>query len=333
MINSNRILPGLLAIGAAAWFYSQVGPQQTQEPSRPDDPFWAAYHGDLKSVKEHLEKDPKLLVKTRGGGLTILHYAADGNQPQIIRYLVRKGAKVDSLGTTGSYTPLFTAAMSARPRTGKSAKVLIELGANPKWRSGGRTTTSSVLDMAVTRGHADFVKLLLKKGVSPFTYARYRGTKYLLYTSLHKACEGPIAAYYLSHSGFDPKEYADNHKVIEALLPIVKDINIKDSDGRAPLHIAAMCGHSDIVAYLLNKYPKVQLNAQDDARNTPLHLAVNGAADFAKRFPKHSLKDRLETIKVLLKHKPDRTVNNLFGQNPRDVARATGNKAIIELLK
>jgi ankyrin repeat protein len=303
-----------------------------------DTPFHNAEHGQLAALKRQVEKDPTIINRMHVTGWTPLHHAALGNQPEVIRYLVKKGAKVDQLNRTYDETPLMIAAMSQHPYAVKAGRVLIELGANVKWRAGGKKSTISVLDRSAASGHAGLVKLLLKKGASPYTKRSYRGKEYVVTTSLHWACQGPLAALYVVPSEFASArypsllaEYEDNHKVIDVLVPVVENVNIRDSKGRTPLHIAASYGHPKIAAYLLKKYPKVNINAKDDRSSTPLHLAVKGAADFAKRSPKRSLADRLQTIKAILKHKPDLAIKNNAGQTPRDLARATGNKAIMAL--
>jgi ankyrin repeat protein len=331
------LLPVAMAL-ATQHVPKQQAPQQRER----DTPFHNAENGKLAALKKQLAKDPKVLHKFHITGMTVLHYAAMGNQPEVIRYLVKQGAKVDQLDETGSRTPLFWAAMSQKAYAGEAGRVLIELGANVKWRAGGKKSTTSVLDRAAAGGHAGLVKLLLKKGASPFTryYVRFNRKRHLILvtTSLHRACQGPLAALYVVPPEFASRkypsllsEYEDNHKVIELLAPVLKDINIRDSKGRTPLHIAASYGHPKIAGYLLKKYPKVEINAKDNRSNTPLHLAVKGAADFVRRSPKRNADDRLETIKVLLKHKPNLTIKNNAGQTARDLARATGNKAIMAL--
>lgn len=316
---------------------------RSKRMSEPEDgtwetPFQMAEHGDLESLKKLVQKDPTIVHKTNITGMTVLHYAAMGNQPHVIRYLVKQGAKVDQLDETRSNTPLFQAAMSPKAHAVKAGRVLIELGADPQWRLDGRKATYSVLDKAAQGGHAGLVKLLLKKGATPFTWSELPGRKYLVRTSLHHACRGPIASMYLLPPSFAKPgrpsllaEYEDNHKVIELLVPVVKDVNIKDVDGRTPLHVAAMRGNDKIAAYLLKKYPQVDINSRDKRLNTPLHMAVKAAVSFAKDHPKRSLKRHVATISVILKYKPDLTIKNFFRQTPRDLARASGNKAIMAL--
>lgn len=291
------------------------------------NPFYAAEEGDLKSLRIHIRKDPKLLKKTDSAGWTLLHYAADGNQLEVISYLVEKGAKINQRNG-GGYTPLHVAAMSAGRGASETGKLLIKLGSDPKARikmPGMTLPGDSVLDIAARRGHADLVQALLKKGASPFTYWKRGSRKSIKDTALHRACIAQIAARYPRKA-----EYLSNRKVIKLLIPVVKDVNVRDLSNRTPLHIAAKNGEPHVVEFLLTTYPQVEINAKDGRGNTPLHIAAKAAADYARRYPNRSLEHHIATIRVLLKHKSNLTTKNFTGQTPRDLA--SGNKAIIELL-
>lgn len=344
-----------IAISAATWHDIQPKPEADLKPYDADDVFGAAEYGDLETVKRLVEKDPKTLHKIHAGGYTLLNWAALYNQPEIVRYLLKKGVKVDAMGP-GEITSLYCAATSPKAFPVESGRVLIKNGANVNFRLGDASgidiragvgmlggshswwgwpleSGTSILDTAARTGHADLVKLLLKKGATPFTYRTYRGKKYLVRTSLHRACRAWIAPGYLNSKDPDiVREYEDNHKVIDLLAPVVKDINIKDVDGRTPLHIAAFYGRAKVAAYLLKKYPKVDINAKADFKNTPLHLAVKAAVDAAKKRHQRSFNNRLATIQILLKHKPDLMAVNFSGHTPHELARASGRKELIALL-
>ena len=50
------------------------------------------------------------------------------------------------------------------------------------------------------------------------------------------------------------------------------EINVKNSSGRTPLHLAALKGNITIVEYLLTK--GAEINVKDNRGYTPLHWAV-----------------------------------------------------------
>jgi len=49
-------------------------------------------------------------------------------------------------------------------------------------------------------------------------------------------------------------------------------VNVKDKDGRTPLHVAAQAGHKPVVELLVAR--GADLNARDEDSRTPLHLAA-----------------------------------------------------------
>ncbi|MHA7877474.1 MAG: ankyrin repeat domain-containing protein [Bacteroidota bacterium] len=66
-------------------------------------------------------------------------------------------------------------------------------------------------------------------------------------------------------------------KAIRALLKRdARIINIRDSNGRTPLHITAQYGRIDAIKVLINRcrYPRADVNAQDRNGHTPLHIAA-----------------------------------------------------------
>jgi uncharacterized protein len=188
----------VLAVVVAVWL--PPDPEPDVDPNDFKNPVSAVVFGNLEAVKRHVEKDPKLLEKRDDAGRTLLDWAADENKPDVVRYLLKKGAKVNQCDTTGSYTPLMLAAGSMKAFAVKSGRILIDHGANVNWRVGdggldaqyatsiraalglpgglrhprGRTqaVSRSVLDEAARSGHAGLVKLLLKKGASPYSYFR-----------------------------------------------------------------------------------------------------------------------------------------------------------------
>ena len=75
----------------------------------------ACRHGNLHDISFLLELDPSLLSAPSsisedglGCGAVALHYATIGNQPEVISFLLQKGAKVD-LTTDRGLTPLHVA--------------------------------------------------------------------------------------------------------------------------------------------------------------------------------------------------------------------------------
>ncbi len=95
------------------------------------------------------------------------------------------------------------------------------------------------------------------------------------------------------------------------------DVNIKNGDGKTPLHIAVEKNYEDIVRLLLQK--NADLNTKDNNGNTPLHIAVKNGNYFV--------------VKELLRAGADKNIKNNEGKTALDIAKELGDDEIIDLLK
>jgi ankyrin repeat protein len=91
-------------------------------------------------------------------------------------------------------------------------------------------------------------------------------------------------------SGKTPLHIAsqEGHKNIAELLLVNKaDVNAKANDGATPLHWAAAKGHKDVVEFLISN--KADVNAKDSSYgDTALKLAVSGGfTDVAELLRQH----------------------------------------------
>ncbi|GER34294.1 acyl-CoA-binding domain-containing protein 1 [Striga asiatica] len=92
-------------------------------------------------------------------------------------------------------------------------------------------------------------------------------------------------------------------KCIESGVPL----NIKDSEGRTPLHWAVDRGHLNVTALLLDK--NADVNAKDDEGQTALHYAA--------------VCERSSIAELLLKHGADIDIKDNEGDTPRDLCESS----------
>jgi uncharacterized protein len=137
----------------------------------------AAAFGDLTRVRELVEAEPELVNRTSADGHWPLGLACFFVQPQIVDYLLEKGADVNAASQNNQrVTPLHAAASS---RSVSIAGMLLENGADVNARQNGGFTP---LHAAAQNGQVALIKLLLEysalldvkadNGQTPFDHAR-----------------------------------------------------------------------------------------------------------------------------------------------------------------
>ena len=99
-----------------------------------------------------------------------------------------------------------------------------------------------------------------------------------------------------------------NYEMFGNMIRDGVDINIRDSSGNFPIHIAAQIGDDSILSHLLRN--NASINATSHAHQTALYLAAkNGHKDTFDTFQQHGLKDSADR----------------FGKTAEDYARENGN--------
>ncbi|MBL7765464.1 MAG: ankyrin repeat domain-containing protein [Chitinophagaceae bacterium] len=214
----------------------------------------AAKEGKLEAVQKLLKSKPSLVNLKDDRGLTPLHHAAAGNI-DVVRFLVKKGAKINAQSKNGS-TPLYVAA-----RFGKTdiAKYLLENKANIN----ATGEAGSAMHQAVYRAPKELVELFLSYHPD-LTLTESTGQ-----TVMH------VAATW------------NNYEIYPLLIAAGGNINQKDLKGNTPLHCtleffdSKSTAYSKVAEILIQN--KALLNERNNNGLTPLGLArQKGAKDMIK---------------------------------------------------
>ncbi len=182
----------------------------------------AVKRGDIRKATALLNNHPDLVNKgEKQTGATPLHWAVIADQPDMARFLLKRGAAVNAPDRHG-LTPLHKASSFNRSRM---AELLISQGADLNAR-GIKYNAFFVnpLHLAAEAGFVEVVEVLLASGAD--ANARTGGTNAV--TSLHIAASR-------GHYG-----------VAQLLLENGADVNAEDSMGRTPLVWARESGQDQI---------------------------------------------------------------------------------------
>ncbi|KAJ1476256.1 ankyrin repeat-containing domain protein [Baffinella frigidus] len=173
---------------------------------------------------------------------------------------------------------------------------------------------------AAEQGHEAAVQLLLDKGADVNAKDRINAGD----TPLHAAASGGFGAVIqmLLDQGADV-----NHKNKDDLNGA--DLNVLTREGASPLHGAADQGHGEFVRMLLGKGAAVNLlrsngadaNLASKKGEPPLHRAAK----------KNFLDDVI--VRMLLDHGADVRARTRAGATPEDLASASGQEEVVELLR
>jgi len=173
-------------------------------------------------------------------GYNPLQYACVKNKPEIVKYLVDKGANVNSQDEVGS-TPLHYSAESSL----EIVKYLVNKGAYVNAQNNNDETP---LHLAIEKTSLEIVKYLVDKGADVNTK---------------------------NEEGLTPLHYACSYGTLEIVKYLVEkknaDVNSQDYDDFTPLHIAVSKNSLEIVKYLVDK--GADINSKNNENKTPLDIA------------------------------------------------------------
>lgn len=267
----------------------------------------AAAHGH-KSMVEFLVSEGFGLEERAANGCTSLHLAALNGHEAVIEALLVNGADVRA--ENNGLTARDCALVKKHQGIGEILEGI-----------GGKIP----LHWAVTRNKSEYVKWLIKSGVS--VNARDEDGR----TPLHVCFEHDMAELLISsgadielitNTGWTPLFMAvanGQARMMNALLERGAQKNGTDNEGRSLLHIAAMNGVLSLFGPLVLQ--TLDINGLDKQEKTPLHLAAEG------RFKAH-----IQTAEILLACGASLHAQDASGNTPLHVAAKRGNGDMVEVL-
>ncbi|EAU36770.1 conserved hypothetical protein [Aspergillus terreus NIH2624] len=231
---------------------------------------WAAGEGHGAVVKYLVEKGADLESKDEDYGRTPLSWAAEEGHGAVVKYLVEHGADLESKDEYYGRTPLSWAVENGHKAV---VKYLVEKGADLESKDHcGRTPLLS----AAEHSHEAVFKCLVEKGAD--LELKDNNCQTLLFLAAEKGHEA-VVKYLVEHGadleskdedyGRTPLSWAaeEGHgAVVKYLVEHGADLESKDKYyGRTPLLWAVENGHKAVVKYLVEKGACLDLNDNDEA--------------------------------------------------------------------
>ena len=279
----------------------------------PEEGLWhAARIGDLRAIKRYIAEGADVNAPDESLNISPLAWSTSHGQTEATRLLIENGADVNIKDDNGS-TPLHSAAVFGRAEV---AKLLVENGADPQIRNGDGGTPADALHLDWrTTG---FIGSLMGVEVERENIA------------VMQSGRNEIAKLF-GVKEFDSKRVSSAQDLSGAVfigdLAAVKraltdgaDPNARDpQSGSTMLSIAALMGHTEVVALLLENGADVNAKSRDGG--TALHAAA--------------FLGRAETVKLLLEKGADTTLRNNMGGTAIEGAKLNWliTKGIIGMLQ
>ena len=195
--------------------------------------------GDVEKTKTILQSNSGVDINKTvvSKGRSLLHLACEHGHINMVRWLVSLGADVNMSGYYyRKFTPLSLAVLNNHPSI--VSALVSEFGCDPNDRES--------LHTACKHGDLSMVKTLIECGASMYSTGD---------TPLHVTARN------------QRKEITQ-----ELLKYFTGDPNIKNAEGRTPLHIACVYGNLDRVKLLILQ--GAEMNVKDIYFDTPLSLAI-----------------------------------------------------------
>jgi ankyrin repeat protein len=204
----------------------------------------AVTNGDLTLVRSMIEGDRSLLEFKIDSIFTPLNMASYVGKTDIVKYLLEKGADINTKDREGS-TPLQNAAAKGHFDI---VKLLVEKGSDVNYKDDNGVTP---IHFGCMSGNVDLVKYLVEKGAD--------------INAVSKIGRKPAV----------DAVFGGNVEVLKYLES--KGVNMKGLEagaGNTPLHIATGRGNIEMLKYFISK--GYDVNKKNDASQTPFTWAIGG---------------------------------------------------------
>jgi ankyrin repeat protein len=319
---------------------------------RSQDIFDALEKNDLAQIKALIEANSQLVMVKDETGDTPLHHAAWQKQPEMILYLISKGADVN-IKDANLRTPLH---LSTNAGSIECTRILIEKGADVKVAD---FREQMPLHYAAQNGLREIAEMLISAG-SPLDAKNSYGRTPLLLCCRERGTP----------------------ELARLLIDAGSDVNAKDNFGSTPLELAAWRGYKGIISLLIEKgadiptegetayaifnsacqqglaelFSKqvekgIEIPLSDNQKGTLLHDAAKGGSpeiikvliekgliagskDKYGWAPLHyaALNNRTEAIEMLLMKGADINARTIMGQSAYNVAEEYGRVQAKDML-
>ncbi|RNA45163.1 Fibronectin type 3 and ankyrin repeat domains 1 [Brachionus plicatilis] len=140
----------------------------------------AAFYGKLEFVKE-LRANNASYDLTDKTGMTVVHYAVDGGNADVLQWILLDGAEINKKDSLNGWTPLLRAA--SVNASGEIARILLKYGA--KVDALDKENKNALL-ISTVNGNLAFVKTLIQHGANFNTKNNFGKSVYDLAVSMDR---------------------------------------------------------------------------------------------------------------------------------------------------
>jgi ankyrin repeat protein len=219
--------------------------------------FYAIRNNDLELAQYAINRDATVVNQTdyTNRNRTNLQLAVEIGTPEMINFLITKGANVNGTNTFG-ITALHDAVRLKKPNI---VELLIGRGANVNARSRIGITVMDVINYGTSRPELEIAKQILRLLIAGGADLNSRGIRSS--TPIHHAI----------YSRVDPVE------VVTILLDAGADINSPDAEGKTPLDRAEVASKAKLINLLLERGADSRKNPMLRRRHALASIAAAGA--------------------------------------------------------